>query len=92
VSSRLGQWYEEDGWWIRHDKTTKSSARLRIDAVKALQWGLSGLFSKPEWKDPNTLRITSGFGPELFDIAEGFVFSNWNRAGLLASFASNGLS
>jgi len=44
-----------------------------MDAVKALQWGLSALFSKPEWKDPNTLHITSGVGPALFDIAEGYV-------------------
>jgi hypothetical protein len=35
--------------------------------------GLSALFSKPESKDPNTLHITSGMGPALFDIAEGYV-------------------
>jgi CAP12/Pycsar effector protein, TIR domain len=69
-----GQWYQEDEWWIRHDRTTKSLARLRLETVKALQWGFSALFSKPEWKDSNTLYITSGFGPEIFDIAEGFVF------------------
>lgn len=44
-----------------------------MEAVKALQWGVSALFSKPEWKDSKTLRITSGFGPALFDIVEGYV-------------------
>ena len=73
MSNRLGQWYQEGEWWIRHDKTTKSLARLRMDAVKALQWGISALFSKPEWKDSKTLRITSGLGPSFFDIVEGYV-------------------
>src|SRR5690348_7646859 len=73
MSKRSGQWYQEDEWWIRHDQTTKSFARLRIDAIKALQWGFSALFSRPEWKDSNTLHITSGLGPSLFDIAEGLV-------------------
>jgi hypothetical protein len=73
MSNRLGHWYQEGEWWIRHDKTTKPLARLRIDAVKALQWGISALFSKPEWRDPKTLRITSGLGPAFFDIAEGYV-------------------
>ena len=41
--------------------------------MKALQWGISALFSKPEWKDPNTLHITTGIGLALFDFAEGFV-------------------
>jgi predicted nucleotide-binding protein len=50
-----------------------------MEAVKALQWGISGMFSKPEWKDPNTLHITSGVGPALFDIAEGYVFMEQGR-------------
>ncbi|HEY6251396.1 MAG TPA: nucleotide-binding protein [Candidatus Angelobacter sp.] len=73
MSNRLGQWYQDGEWWVRKDKTTKSLARLRIDAVKALQWGISALFSKPEWKDSKTLRITSGFGPAFFDMVEGMV-------------------
>lgn len=73
MSNRQGQWYQEGEWWIRQDKTTKPLARLRIDAVKALQWGISGLFSKPEWKDSKTLRITSGLGPSFFDVVEGYV-------------------
>jgi predicted nucleotide-binding protein len=32
------------------------------------------LFSKPEWDDPNTLHVTIGLGPRLFDIAEGYVY------------------
>src|SRR4051794_33933208 len=67
------QWRQDGEWWIRHDKTTKSPARLRMDAVKALQWGLPALTAKPEWKDPATLHIISGFGPSAFDIAEGYV-------------------
>lgn len=73
MSNLAGQWHQDGEWWIRHDRTTKSLARLRKDSTKALQWGLSGLFSKPEWKDSNTLHITSGLGPSLFDIAEGYV-------------------
>ena len=73
MSSRAGQWYQDGEWWVRHDRTSKSLARLRIDAVKALQWGISALFSKPEWKDPNTLHITTGIGLALFDFVEGFV-------------------
>jgi len=46
---------------------------MRMEAVKALQWGFSALFSKPEWKDSNTLRITSGLGPSIFNVAEGYV-------------------
>lgn len=71
MSNRLGHWYQEGEWWIRHDKTTKPLARLRIDAVKALQWGMSALFSKPEWKDSKTLHITAGVGPSFFDVVEG---------------------
>ena len=67
------QWHREGEWWIRHDKTTKSLARLRMDAIKALQWGLPALTAKPEWKDSNTLHITSGLGPPIFDVAEGYV-------------------
>jgi predicted nucleotide-binding protein len=74
MSNRLAQWYLEGEWWIRHDKTTKPLARLRMEAVKALQWGIPALFSKPEWKDSKTLHITSGLGPALFDIAEGYVY------------------
>lgn len=74
MSQLAGQWYQDGEWWIRHDRTTKSLARLRMDSTKALQWGLSSLFSKPEWKDANTLHISSGLGPALFDIAEGFVY------------------
>lgn len=44
-----------------------------MEAVKALQWGISALISKPEWKDSKTLRITAGFGPHLFDVVEGLV-------------------
>jgi len=44
-----------------------------MEAVKALQWGFSALFSKPEWKDSNTLRITSGLGPSIFNVVEGYV-------------------
>lgn len=73
MSNRKGQWYQDGEWWVRHDRTTKSFARLRMEAVKALQWGLPSLFSKPKWKDSNTLHITSGFGPAFFDIAEGYV-------------------
>src|SRR5690349_17148582 len=73
MSNLAGQWYQEGEWWIRHDKTTKSSARMRMEAVKALQWGFSALFSKPEWKDSNTLHITSGLGPSIFNVAEGYV-------------------
>jgi len=73
MSNKLGQWYQDGEWWIRHDKTTKSSVRLRMDAIKALQWGISALFSKPEWKDSNTLRITSGVGPDWLAVVEGFV-------------------
>ncbi|HET9284193.1 MAG TPA: nucleotide-binding protein [Candidatus Angelobacter sp.] len=73
MSNLIGQWYQENEWWVRHDKTTKSLARLRIEAVKALQWGFSALFSRPLWKDSNTLYITSGLGPSFFDIAEGYV-------------------
>ena len=58
MSNRQGQWYQEGEWWIRHDKTTKPLARLRMEAVKALQWGISALFSKPEWKDSKTLLRT----------------------------------
>ncbi len=68
-----GNWYEEGEWWIRHDRTTKSLARLRMDAVKALQWGLPALTSKPTWEDANTLHITNGFGPSVFDVVEGYV-------------------
>jgi len=74
MSDRAGKWYQDGDWWVRHDKTTKTFARLRIDAVEALQWGMSALFSKPEWKDPTTLHITSGLGPALFDVAEGYVY------------------
>src|SRR5216684_134206 len=74
MSNQRGQWYQDGEWWVRHDRTTKSFARLRMDAVKALQWGLPSLFSKPKWKDSTTLHITSGFGPAFFDIAEGYVF------------------
>ena len=73
MSNTTGHWYQEDEWWIRHDRTSKSLARIRIEAVKALQWGLSGIFSKPEWKDANTLQITSGLGPAFLDIVEGLV-------------------
>ncbi len=73
MSKHTAQWYQDGEWWVRRDRTTKSFARLRMDAVKALQWGLPALFSKPEWKDSNTLHITSGFGPSLFDVAEGYV-------------------
>ena len=79
MSNQAGQWYRSGEWWIRHDRTTKSLARLRRDAIKALQWGLSALFSKPEWKDSNTLYITSGLGPSLLDIAEGYVFMDPGR-------------
>jgi len=44
-----------------------------MDAVKALQWGISALFSKPDWKDSKTLRITSGVGPDWLSVVEGFV-------------------
>lgn len=73
MPDKLGQWYQDGEWWTRHDKTAKSFARLRIDAVKALQWGLSGLFSKPVWKGPNELHVTSGLGPSYLDIVEGHV-------------------
>lgn len=73
MPKRTLQWYQDGEWWVRHDRTTKSFARLRIDAIKALQWGLPALFSKPEWKDSNTLHITSGVGPSFFDVAEGYV-------------------
>jgi hypothetical protein len=73
MSNQIGQWYPDGEWWVRHDKTTKSFARLRADAVKALQWGIPALISKPRWEDSNTLHITSGFGPSFFDIAEGYV-------------------
>ena len=73
MANLAGQWYEENEWWMRHDRTTKSLARLRMEAVKALQWGFSGLFCKPTWKDSNTLYITSGLGPSIFDIVEGYV-------------------
>jgi hypothetical protein len=73
MSNRLGRWYQEGEWWIRHDKTTKPRARLRMEAVKALRWGISGLFCKPEWKDSKTLRITAGFGPSFYDVVEGHV-------------------
>lgn len=73
MSNRVGQWYREGEWWVRQDRTTKSFARLRLEAVKALQWGLPALFAKPEWRDPNTLHIASGIGPAFFDIAEGYV-------------------
>jgi hypothetical protein len=75
----VGHWYQDGDWWVRHDRTTKSFARLRTDAIKALQWGLSALFSKPEWRDSRTLRITTGLGPALFNIAEGFVFMEEGR-------------
>ena len=68
-----GIWYQEGEWWVRHERTTKSLARLRIDAVKALQWGLPALTAKPKWEDSNTLHITSGIGPSIFDVAEGYV-------------------
>src|SRR5262245_34712051 len=74
MSKLAGQWYQDGEWWIRHDRTTKSLARLRVDAVKALQWGLTALFARPQWKDSNTLYITSGLGPSLFDLVEGHVF------------------
>jgi len=73
MSDKVGHWYQEDGWWIRHDKTTKSLARLRMDAIKALQWGMSAIFSKPEWKDSKTLRVTSGVGPDWFAVVEALV-------------------
>lgn len=74
MANRVGQWYQEGEWWVRHDRTSKSFARLRMDGVKALQWGLNAIFSKLEWKDPNTVYITAGFGPALFDVVEGYVF------------------
>ena|SRR5713101_976868 len=73
MSNRVAQWYQDGEWWVRHDRTTKSFPRLRIEAVKVMQWGLSALFCKPEWKDQNTLHITAGFGPALFDAVEGYV-------------------
>src|SRR5215470_5590508 len=73
MSDKVGHWYQEAGWWIRHDKTTKSFARLRIDAIKALQWGMSAIFSKPEWKDSKTLRVTSGVGPDWLAVVEALV-------------------
>ncbi|HKE31484.1 MAG TPA: nucleotide-binding protein [Candidatus Angelobacter sp.] len=73
MSRQAGQWYQDGEWWIRHDKTTKSLARLRVDGIKALQWGINGLFSRPEWKDPKTLRITSGVGPDWLAVVEGLV-------------------
>ncbi len=73
MSNRVGQWYQDGEWWVRHETTTKSFPRLRMEAVKVMQWGLSALFCKPEWKDHNTLHITAGFGPALFDAVEGYV-------------------
>jgi hypothetical protein len=79
MPNRSGQWYQEGEWWIRHDSTTKSFARLRMEAIKALQWGFSALFSKPEWKNSNTLYITSGIGPSLFNIVEAYVLIEQGR-------------
>jgi hypothetical protein len=73
MPTSVEQWHQEGEWWIRRDKTTKSLARLRMDAIKELHWGLSALTAKPVWEDANTLHITSGFGPSIFDIAEGYV-------------------
>jgi hypothetical protein len=79
MSVVVGKWYQDGEWWVRHDKTTKPRARLKGDAVKALQWGISALFSKPEWTDTNTLHITTGLGPAIFDMAEGYVVMEEGR-------------
>ena len=50
-----------------------------MEAIKALQWGISALFSRPEWKDPNTLHIASGFFGDWLDIAEGYVYIEEGR-------------
>ena len=65
---------QEGEWWVRHERTTKSFARIRLDAVKGLQWGINALFSKPVWRDSTTLHIRAGFGPAFLDVAEGYVF------------------
>jgi len=72
MSNRFREWYQDGEWWVRHDRTTKSLARLRVDAVKALHWGWSSLFAKPMWEGSNTLHITSGL--RFFDIADGYVY------------------
>jgi len=45
-----GQWAKDGDWHVRHEKTTKSFLRFRVEAVRALSTGLSGLVNTHEWK------------------------------------------
>lgn len=46
----FGQWTKDGDWYVRHEKTTKPFMHFRVEAVRALGMGLSGLINTHEWK------------------------------------------
>lgn len=72
MPNRDGVWYRDGEWWVRHERTTKAFARLRLEATRALQWGLSALFSVHYWDGP-TLRISSPGTQGEVHLEEGYL-------------------
>ena len=59
MSERFGEWYRDDDWWIRHEKTTRPLRRVREETAIGLTAGLMGLVTwSDEWKG-NELRVNS---------------------------------
>jgi len=56
---------QEDGWYVFEEKTTKSFARFRTDATRALLQGVPGIVTTYEWRGKTCHISTLGVESDL---------------------------